>query len=209
MTEEKLEYNSDFTDMIEDLNNELSISIRNDYNWWPIINGYTSNKNNEYFNSYRKNGKSFPMMFRISILNNWRFHTWSGDVFDAKDLAKTKDGGRVIFDDTIHITIAPELDRLDVNDFKGLYPEALEFESIKPIKLSYLLKQSTPERRAITAKDRSNIIGMIHEHLASFLDDMESAASKQISRRFEEFLSVDEEFALNHAPDSIKDIFIF
>jgi len=209
MAEERLEYNSDFTDLIEELNKELRISIRNDYNWVSIMNGYTTNKNNEYFNSYRKNGKSFPMMFRISIFNNWKFHSWSGDVFDAKDIAKAKGGGRVIFDDTIRITIAPELDRLDVNDFNGLHPEALEFESIKPIRLSYLLKQSTPERRNITAKDRSNIIGMIYDHLDLFLKEMEIAASKQISRRFQEFLSVDEEFALNHAPDDIKDIFIF
>ena len=207
----KISYNSDFTELIDDLFMTIRKYIRAHFNQTSIMNGHTKGKNNEYYNGFRSSTKAYPIMFKLTIANNWIFSSWNGREIpsDGDWDNDSVGGGRVVFDETTIFRLEVQLDRLDVNGLNGFYPEADEYNSIKPVEIEFTFTQKDPDKRKFTKANTKVILGKIGKELESFLQTVEEATEKQAQRRFDELLKADEEVAMKYLPETVKDIFVF
>jgi len=207
----KLSYNTDFNEIFEPILFALREAIKDKYEWTSIMNGYETGTNNAYFNGFRPSKKAYPVMFKITVENDWMFVPWNGAAMKSTDDwdSNTVGGGRVVFDKTLRIILSMQLERLDINKLNGFQTEAEEFKSIKSIVIEHEFVQSDMNRRKITKASAKKITKDMLKQLPDFLGEIEKAIKIQAARRFDELHKADEEVAFRYMPDDVKEMFIF
>ena len=75
--------------------------------------GYETGKNDTYFKGYKLNGKSFPLVVKLTIHAPWKFYETvsGGKIYTAEQYNDDVKGGVLKFDGKFHfeLSIAPEL----------------------------------------------------------------------------------------------------
>lgn len=199
-------YNSDVRDLIDSIDAMVNVAMRAN-NWSLFTNGYEKGKNDTYFKGYRQDGKTFPVVVKLTIHAPWSFYEWNGKRTSAIDYNNDLGGGKLEFDGKFHfeLSIAPDL--FSKTSFYSLNAEYEEFKDVPTEK--WTLDLTAKKFKAFTKKDKAAIEKWVMNAGANMRENIQDPIKQQIARRFEEFYEVNPEWAEEYAPQTVKDIFIF
>jgi len=204
----RLSYNTNFEEVTTPILSAVNELMRS-YNYSSRTNGYITDKNNAYFNGFSPSKKAFPKMIAVIVENDWKFQTNYGREFDSKTWQNSNLGGRLVFDETVKITLRIYHERFDLDSLKEFKPELEEFKNINPRVIEFKFEQQDSAKRKITKANVKTIITELASLLPKFFEEIEQATIKQAARRFNELYAADEETAMKCLSQEAKDMFIF
>lgn len=201
-------FNFDFNFLIGSIEALLNISMKAN-NWSAFTKGYETGKNDTYFKGYKLNGKSFPLVVKLTIHAPWKFYETGsgGKIYTAEQYNEDVKGGVLKFDGKFHfeLSIAPEL--FSKTSFQKIHAEYDEFKDI-PVE-KWTLDLSEKNFKSFTKKDRDAIEKWVMRAGANIRENTKLGIEQQFLRRFNEFYVADPVWAETYAPKLIKDVFLF
>lgn len=178
-------------------------------NWSGFTTGYEIGKNDTYFKGYKLNGKSFPLVVKLTIHAPWKFYETGsgGKIYTAEQYNDDVKGGVLKFDGKFHfeLSIAPEL--FSKTSFQKIHAEYDEFKDI-PVE-KWTLDLSEKNFKSFTKKDKASIEKWVMNAGANMRENTKLGIEQQLVRRFNEFYAADPIWAETYAPKLIKDVFLF
>ena len=201
-------FNSDFHILISSIEALVNVSMKAN-NWSAFTNGYETGKNDTHFKGFKLNGKSFPLVVKLTIHAPWKFYETGsgGKIYTADQYNDDFKGGVLKFDGKFHfeLSVAPEL--FSKTSFKKIHAEYDEFKDI-PVE-KWTLDLSEKNFKSFTKKDRDAIEKWVMKAGANMRENTKLGIEQQLVRRFSEFYAADPIWAETYAPKLIKDVFLF
>lgn len=199
-------FNYDFNFLIGSIEALVNVSMKAN-NWSAFTNGYETGKNDTYFKGFKLNGKSFPLVVKLTIHAPWKFHETGGKIYNSDQYNDDVKGGVLKFDGKFHfeLSVAPEL--FSKTSFKKIHAEYDEFKDI-PVE-KWTLDLSDKNFKSFTKKDIASIEKWVMRAGANMRENTKLGIEQQLLRRFNEFYVADPVWAEAYAPKIIKDVFLF
>ena len=201
-------FNLDFHILIRSIDALVNICMKAN-NWSGFTTGYETGKNDTYFKGYKLNGKSFPLVVKLTIHAPWKFYETGsgGKIYTAEQYNDDVKGGVLKFDGKFHfeLSIAPEL--FSKTSFQKIHAEYDEFKDI-PVE-KWTLDLSEKNFKSFTKKDKASIEKWVMNAGANMRENTKLGIEQQLLRRFNEFYAADPVWAEAYAPKIIKDVFLF
>ncbi len=206
-----MDYNSDFTELIDAISPAL-IPIARVNNLGSFTNGYYKGTNDTYFQGFRINGKSFPIVITLIYNFPWHFNGWSGTTWTSNNYSNSeiKGGGFLSFNKIFNFELKIDIDMFNKNSGNpNFVVEPNEFMNIESEKFSLDKTELEKTFKKFTQKDIRIIEKWFDSAIKNMMKKLEVPISLQVARRYDEVNSYSEEVALKYCPQNVKDIFIF
>ena len=186
-----LKYHHGFIDFINTITPEI-LPIMKKSNWVLYSNGYVKDTNDTYANWFRLDGDDFPIILTL------RLHfPWSSD--DSKESINFKNEFNFkLLIDSERYAYLPLFD-----------VELLDFEDIKSVKFTLDLNHKSKNIKRFTKSEIKQIVKSLSKILIIMDTQIKNAIKKQVNRRFNEIIKLDEPVALKYVSQEMKDIFLF
>lgn len=199
-------FNSFFTDFIDEITPIINTAL-NKYSWSSFMNGYYKGKNDVYFIGYKQSGKMFPIVITLKMEFPWALAGNYGRIINSIDYSNDKEG-MLLFDKIFTFSFYVDEEYIGKHNLDGLTAEFTEFKDVPVEKFVLDLRDKSKVHR-FTRKQKDQIGKWAEAAGKNILLNIQDGIGKQVARRFEEFVKVDEQLAMKHAPQEVKDIFVF
>ena len=207
-----MDYNTDFRDFLRsgELEQNITKTMRS-LGWSSFLSGFEEDRNDMNFTGFRWNGNGhFPVVIGLTVHVPWKFFSHYGKVTKAKDYSMNLDGGILRFDGEINFTLKVRPEFFSSYGAKGKF-EAEEKEFLNLPEETMTIDNSNKKNgmKKMTKADVSKFVKWLEVAVKNLEENLHPAIEKQVGRRFEEIMAIDEEMAIKYAPKEIKDVFIF